>query len=103
MDRKSYRTSTICHFAALGLFTIVSCYLIFGMINVPQSNKALAVFWMIGFTVLTLNVGYMLVSTIAALVTRKKPFLREAELDTLPNTAIVYLPEMKMRKCSKKI
>lgn len=91
MDRKSYRTSTICHFAAIGLFTIVSCYLIFGMINVPQSNKALAIFWMIGFTVLTLNVGYMLVSTIAALITRKKPFLREAEPDTLPNTAIVYI------------
>lgn len=91
MDTKNTRRRTILYFSAIGLFTLISCILIFGMIDVSKSNVLLAIFWMFGFTVLTLNIGYVLVSAIAALLTKNKPPLKEKRLRLLPKTAVVYV------------
>ncbi|MBL7071411.1 MAG: glycosyltransferase [Candidatus Omnitrophica bacterium] len=91
MDTKNTRRHTIYYFSAIGLFTLVSCFLIFGMIDISESNVFLAIFWMFGFAVLTLNVGYVLVSAIAALLTKNMPSLKEKRLRHLPKTAVVYV------------
>ena len=84
------RKKTVYFFAAIFLFTFISSFLIFGMINLKESNCFLTIFWMTGFIVLTINIGYMLVCTLVACFT-KETILNSKQINDIPKTAIVYV------------
>ncbi|MCD6459846.1 glycosyltransferase [bacterium] len=84
------KKKTFYFFLAIFLFTFISSLLIFGMINLKESSFFLTIFWMIGFIVLTINIGYMFTCTLIACTT-KEPILEEKPVSEIPKTAIVYV------------
>ncbi|MDP3981372.1 MAG: glycosyltransferase [Chlamydiota bacterium] len=81
---------TFYYFSAILFFASFSCYFIFGMIDYSKSHILIALFWMTGFAVLTLNVCYMLVSTLVACFS-KPSYLQEQISESIPPTAIIYI------------
>ena len=58
-------------FSFLLLFTLLSTFIIAGMIDFSQSNFYLAAFWLLGFVLYTLNVSYMLVCSFVSMFFKK--------------------------------
>jgi membrane glycosyltransferase len=77
-------------FLCVGGLTALSCFLICGMIDFGESHFLLAVFWLLGFTILTFNVSYMLVCTFISFFL-KPDILAERNIANIPKTAIIYV------------
>ncbi len=82
-------------FFSIFLFAFFNSYWIAGMINFSISNMFVSLIWMLGFMLLTFNVGYMLINTIVSSLW-KEMYLNEEVSDQIPSTAIVYVVRNEM-------